>query len=382
MKQNFSLPNVFALLLALVILSMPFQGAVAQNNIAELPVGESIDIDLGDSILRLERLPYEVTPTPTDSPEPTPSPTPSPVPSIGNTWHSPGSHDGLNAHEHGDEEAKCVKDFYAENAEVLGVDHLVYGGDEGTPNENLYKHQGFKGYVTDFGENQNKNTLEYTRNHLMDTPLGVVGVFHSMEFYECLNGKVVAFVQGWQNFAAGDTFTGESTNYFQGPDGCDDPNPLLRPFPGNGRPVIRVNTLYCQEQGIVLFGNWYGDFHPLLPTTGFNIAPSYLTFEGESGDPSTWIEVEGNNQSRTRRVEITFDPLGKPTGWFWANQFGEIVSGPDDARCGQVVMAQGQPQTVLCLPQYISPNAYLIDYKGNSNAEQRTFPGAGITLPN
>jgi hypothetical protein len=233
--------------------------------------------------------------------------------------------------------------------------------------------------VTDFGEDQSLDTLEYTRNHLMDTRLGISGVFHSMEFYECKDGEVVYFGQGWQHFAA----EGETSNYWQRPDGCNDPNPLLRGFPQRGRPVIRVNTKYCSDRGIVQFGTWYGEFQYMLPTTGFALSPSYLTFEGNPNDMSTWVVVPNNNQTRTRRIEISIDPSFKPTGWFWATQFGEIVSGPEDVSCGRTIIIHGQSHVAVCLPQYISEDAYLITYKGNSNAEQRTYPGAGIVeLPN
>jgi len=316
-----------------------------------------------------------VTVTPTALPTSTNTP---PTPSdISNVWHSPAAHDGLNYHEHGDKPPAWVEEFISNNADILGTDHLVFGGDEGTNGENVKKHQGFKGYYVHFGGGD-----QYYRFHMMTTPLGQTGVFHSLEIYMRDPSGNVSFVQGWLNFAEGGTFSNNSDNFYQHPDNCIDPNyPFMHAGNPAGRPRIITNTLYCYKtKGIYTFESWYSDFHPILGETGVNSEDTYF-FDGVPSDPSTWTTAPNNNKGLGRRVEANWTPEGKPQGWFVADQFGRIMNGMNDARCGSTVTAQGQSHTVLCLPQFISNTAIGFGFPGNSF--QKTFPsGDGIELPN
>lgn len=288
-------------------------------------------------------------------------------------WHSPGAHGGLNAHEHGDKPPAWADEW---NMASFGSP-VIYGDDESTPNENVYKHQGFKGYLTRFNGGE-----QYSRFHMMTTPVGQVGIFHSFEIYMRDPHGNVTFLQGWIDFAQGSALSANNSteNYFQYPDGCVDPNyPFMHAGNPEGRPRIITNTAYCfSSLGRVNFESWYSDFHPLLPTTGINSEDTYF-FEGDATNPLTWTEI--GTLGLTRRIEISWSPSGLPVGWFYADQFGRIMSGEDDVRCGQNVNAHGQQHVVKCLPQYIAPTATSFGFPGNDL--QKLFPGSSIvTLPN
>ncbi len=91
----------------------------------------------------------EPTATPTDEPpveEPTATPTDEPpVSTVRQYWHAPGSHDDLNVHEHGDAPPDWADEF-----SMASFGHpVMFGGDESTPNENVLKHQAYKGFLMD-----------------------------------------------------------------------------------------------------------------------------------------------------------------------------------------------------------------------------------------
>jgi hypothetical protein len=264
----------------------------------------------------------------------------------------------LSPHEHGDPPPE-----WANNWSVSEFGHgVVYGGDEQTPNEDLLKPWFFKGYHTAFYGGE-----QYFRMHMGTGPLSQGGIFHSIEVYMLDPDGGVSFVQGWIDFAAGM----ETTNYFQRPDGCDDPD--FRGAPAAGRPRMIINSEYCYDKfGVFNFESWYSDFHSLLPLTGINSQDTFFF----SGEPAP-----DGNLGLTRRIEASWSPDGWPVGWFYADQFGNEVSGADDAVCGTAVSVHGQTHIVKCLPQYIADTAISFQFPGND--VQKTFPGAGIVeLPN
>jgi hypothetical protein len=243
----------------------------------------------------------------------------------------------------------------------------VYGGDESTPNENIGKHQGFKGYCTSF-----KGGSQYVRMHMMTTPLGQTGIFHSVEIYLRDPSGNVSFTQGWVDYAQGGSLStdGATRNFFQSSSCGSQFNDGNQP---DGRPRLIV---HCGEQANP-FESWYNDFHSIGGELGFTVQDTYSAI-GVPLDPSTWTAY--NNLGLGRRIEITWTSKNKPDGWFVADQFGRLMLGMSDARCGATVTAHGQSHKVLCLWQYVAPTA--IEIGNPNNAAQFDYPGAGVTLPN
>ncbi len=311
-------------------------------------------------------------PTPTDEPDPTATPvppTPEP-PGDGPTsfWHAPGVGDGDpvgHAHEHGD-----APPAWADAYSMANFGYPVgFGGDESTPGEDANKHPGFKGYHTFF-----KGGEQYFRMHAMTTPLGQSGIFHSVEVYMLDPSGNVTFLQGWIDFAEGDSAT---ENHFQSNCGIG-----MNPRNSNGRPQMEVNTFTCRDAGFPFqFEDWYSDFHSLLPEFGMNLKSTYFN-DGDPNNPATWTESPDGNTGLTRRIEVHWiHPAPGQGGTFYATQFGDIVGGPDDPVCGSETVQHGQTHTTLCLFQEIAPTALTIQFPGN--AIQKVFPGSGIVqLPN
>lgn len=150
------------------------------------------------------------TPTPnvTSNPNPTILPTQNPAtakPSVTSTptaqqtpiisgvqpsqyWHEPKSHDNLNTHEHGDKPPSWADDFAQKN-----FGHpVMFGGDEATPNENILKHQAYKGFLMKVS-----GVDVFIRYHSMSAPTDRMGPLHSYEVYAKDGSGNVSFWQGW-----------------------------------------------------------------------------------------------------------------------------------------------------------------------------------------
>ncbi len=308
---------------------------------------------------------------PTATPEP-PDPTPEPGDGPTSFWHEPGYSgylgEEIHGHEHGDDVPAWAHEYSIDR-----FGHAVgFGGDEATPGEDAEKHPGFKGYHTFFNGGE-----QYFRMHMMTTPLGESGIFHSMEAYMLDPAGNVTFLQGWVDFADGDSLNGDTVNHLQTNCGVG-----FNPRHPEGRPQMEVNTFQCYNDfGVYQFTDWYSDFHDILPETGINSKDTYF-HDGEPSDPSTWTRAPDGNLGLTRRFEATWrHPMPGQGGVFYATQFGEVVAGPDDPVCGTAQTRHGQEHTVLCLYQEIASTAIDIGFPGNS--VQKTYPAGGIVeLPN
>jgi len=94
---------------------------------------------------------------------------------------------------------------------------------------------------------------------------------------------------------------------------------------------------------------------------------------------STWIPT--GNLNTVRRIELSwYANRAHPTGTFYSTQWGEIVSGPNDARCGQPRTFGSKSYTTLCIEQYIAPSMTTIQFPDNSI--QKNYPSQGVKLPN
>lgn len=299
----------------------------------------------------------EDCPTPTPEPEPTATSTPHDHTTMAR-WHAPGGHDGVAAHEHGD----------APPSWVTGAmfDHAA-----NTPQENAlpHKHSAFKGFAATL-----KGVELYFIFHWDTNPGGHANRFHSYQAWARDGQGGISHWSGWLDFGAGNN-TGPTVVT-----SCQSQTP---------RPVMIVNAAGCP----LVFETWYAANIPFGWDVGLSASHTYY-LGGVATDPATWVPTGGLNL--TRRIEVAFyadryqfavdsawpDILGADWDYgdpFWATQFGQIVSGPDDPLCGTSVAYGTRSYTVLCLEQRVSPTLPTVAFPGN--AVQRTFPGP-VELPN
>ncbi len=274
-------------------------------------------------------------------------------------WHPPVGPGGCYyGHEHGDPPPGWV-------VSSRWPPMFTHAGN--TPGENIYKHTSFKGFLLEKGGVQ-----VYLIIHLDTNPNGHTSRFHSYQVWARDLAGNVSYWNQWADF-------GEENN--------TGPNVIpVAACGGNDaiRPVMMVNFPQCP----VNFETWYSRAGAAewAWDLGFNIKPQYYHGPrvGESSNPDlqampTWLPTGLLNDER--RAEIAwYDFRPHPTGMFYATQFGEIVSGPRDRRCGTTRTIGGRSYPVLCLPQYIAPTMRTFAFPGNS--VQRTYDVTGVVLPN
>ena len=316
-----------------------------------------VSFDDGGFSVRCDRPAPEPTVAPT--PEPTATPIPEPTATVAPPmdmadmmWHAPGTHGDRPFHEHGDAAPAWVTD---------AGEMPMFVHDHGTPNENVlvYKHTGFKQWAGNFNGQEWFGVF-----HLDVNPAGQNGRFHSYQLWvKDATGAVSSF-SGWLDFGVGNK-TGPQKVVVCATD-------------STVRPIIMVNRAGCQPR----FENWYaraGGSGAWAPDFGFNINPNY--FDGDPAAPATWQPINGFPNNVERRIEFAWYPgRSAQRGEFWADQFGRIVSGPQDALCGSQQAVGDRTYTVACSRQYIAPTLQGIQYPGN--AVQRSFPEDGVVLPN
>ena len=272
-------------------------------------------------------------------------------------WHAPTIDGCVSGHEHG----AAPPGWVAASGWMPMFDHPG-----NTPNENALKHSSFKGFTL-----ADDGVSVYIIMHLDTNPNGHSSRFHSIQVWARDATGAVSHWDYWMDFGQG-LQTG----------------PTVR---GNGcestaiRPIMSVNYTGC---GNLQFESWYGRGNGGWTwDAGFNVKAQY--YAGASPqNPSNpdlaaigiWLPTGQLND--VRRVEAAWYASRGPSprGTFYANQFGQLVSGPDDPSCGQQVAIGAKTYTILCLEQHIAPSMTTVSFPGN--AVQQQFPMPGVELPN
>lgn len=328
---------------------------------------------------------HETTPT---SAPPTPTGYSGTLPSLSDAatkWHTPGSHDGLNVHEHGDKPPDWANAFSQKN-----FGHpVIFGGDEATPNENVLKHQAYKGFLM-----RASGVDVYIRYHNMSNPLDRAGHFHSYEFYAKDESNNVSFWQGYEFVGYPDNRSQRSTRRNEQP-GYDSINGIT--WPGRDQYIVAApdatdwnNYLRC-EQWYKHAGLWSWDTSvTICGASTYYSVDEHLT---NVSDRSTW-KLTGD-VGGSRRLEIShYGPENPLVGgeslpfdqWFCVKkQPVEHKTGTHPRPTWEKSGPVSGPSACSSgwLPQYV---ASTFPKKGvyfeTGNTEEKDFPTNGVTVPN
>jgi hypothetical protein len=257
---------------------------------------------------------------------------------------------------------------------------LVFGGDEATPNENLYKHNGYKVFYINYA-NPNSPDLPANRDtckdirvrvHMDVTPREKVGQYHSFEaaVAHCKNGqRDVSYIQGWVDFG---TVVRVSTR-----EGGD---PGIRPMKFAPSPADFA------ANGLNIWEVWYG-------RSGLGLDMGWLMGEvptlfhdgSDPNNPATWKWTGGAGYKRKIENFNFYGWRETRRGEFYTDPFGNSVDPNSDA------CKTGKTQ---CLRQYVSPLfgntkadqiifnlAYNNEYDATGVKFPQTFPADGGHLP-
>lgn len=337
-------------------------------------------------------------PTATDTPAPTSTPFPptsTPRPVAGQPcpawmhsakhWHPAVDPDAgcYFGHEHGDEPPAWVNEFVisVDGAPTHGPRELSFDHPMNTSAaENTKKHGCMKGMHLANGEavgpyaqlsfmQRGYPDLEvYLVYHACANPPDRLARFHSVQVFAKDRTNAVSYWRYWVD-------TGNPRYYLDG--GSRVETSAFDIAPNNGRPILRVDW---RKQTICEQWYMFGTQPRWLPDIGVTIcdtATAYSDIErrlarGETTDAdgaplpdqydATWWPTTGGNGAE-RNVEFVYyafnDVLPYATGRFvWIDQFGNIMSGAGDPRCGQPVTRYGVSYTRLCTTMLIQPSLY------------------------
>lgn len=267
------------------------------------------------------------------------------------TWHPPVINGCATGHEHGEAPPQWVYDA----GYTPSFEHPA-----NTPNENQLKHTSFKGFRL-----RDDGVELYVIAHVDTNPSGHSSRFHSYQVWAKDRAGNVSHWRGWMDFGEGD-MTGPQISR----DGCDpDVRPIMSVFTpecSSGPP--RFESWYTRAGGS---GSWSWDF-------GFTIKANYF-FGGDPNNYATWVPT-GELNDRRRIEAAWYAERSRTRGRFYANQWGDIVSGPNDPVCGTQRQIGAKTYKVLCLEQYIAPTMTTVGFPNNSI--ERDYDVSGVQLPN
>jgi hypothetical protein len=269
-------------------------------------------------------------------------------------WHSPLINGCATGHEHGDEPPSWI--------EQAGYAVRYSGLFNTSPMENTHKHAAMKGFSARLDDVE-----VYFRVHAASNVLDRSARYHSYEAWARDPAGAVSHWQGW--YDTGDPTPGSSGRPRRQPG---------RSFP---RPVIEVVDQGAWDRAIRC-EQWYTVSAPWSWEFGWTICGSttlYYATETDEQDITNW-RLTGS-VGGTRRMEASwFASNPHPTGTFYATQFGEVVSGLNDARCSDTTTRYGSTYQNVCLEQFIAPTMKQVSFP--NNALQKTYDTTGVRVPN
>lgn len=303
----------------------------------------------------------------------------------GRNWHpavdpATGCYFG---HEHGDQPPAWVNTFVisVDGAPTHGPRELSFNHPMNTSAaENTKKHGCMKGMHLANGKavgpyaqlsfmQKGYPDLEvYLVYHACANPPDRLARFHSVQVFAKDRTNAVSYWRYWVD-------TGNPRYYLDG--GSRVETAQFDIAPNNGRPILRVDW---RKQTICEQWYMFGTQPRWLPDIGVTIcdtATAYSDIErrlarGEAVDAdgaplpdqydTTWWPTTGGSGAE-RNVEFVYyafnDVLPYATGRFvWIDQFGTVMSGAGDPRCGQPVTRFGATYTRLCTTMLIQPSLY------------------------
>lgn len=272
----------------------------------------------------------------------------------GTDWHPPTDH------EHGDPPPVWIM--------AAGYNVCFSGAFSTSPLENTAKHAAMKGFS--FPNAAGSGQDLYMRVHAASNPGDRSSRYHSYEWWIRGTDGKVSHASGWYD-------SGDPAPY--DPQASPDGGRIDRDLYGDPglRPVILVTSRgdLC-EQWYARPGqaDWMADF-------GWTICQSttrYTTNENANPDiynAATWPATGALGV--TRRLEFAWYAWRSSLrGDFYTDQFGQLLSGPDDARVGTTVIKFGKGYTVVALKQYIEPTLRTVAFpgaNGTGNALQKQY---------
>ncbi len=341
------------------------------------------------------------TSQPSSTPATNPTPTPTPTPHHQGTnpcglpldawWPAVEANGCQNKSERGDAPPTWVKDYEISRGRVFSM----HGPNLTGPAESAQKYMVMKGYAGvfivrcdpasfNFGNNScgrpvAPRTIDfYGVVHGGSVPFERAGVVHSWRaWFRERDNSLVSAIQGWYE-APGFGF-----ERVCGFDGTDNRNNF---------PIIFGPSRATFGQGCGDAEQWYVRAFGQNPNIEFGITfVNAVTLKQPNEqptdyDPSKW-DLSGS-LGNTRRMEVSYYTVTRADntrkGVYWASQFGDVVSGPNDARCGAAVTVEGRVYTVICLEQNVSPTLPEISFASTigGNAFQRTYDATGVVAPN
>jgi hypothetical protein len=247
-----------------------------------------------------------------------------------------------------------------------------------SPLENTSKHNVMKGFRTTFNGQDT-----YFRIHAGSNVGDRNSRYHSYEVWVKDPAGKISHAQGWYNsgdprYAGADANgNGQGSRYVR-----------RKGVEQSQRPIILATDRTSFSQGITC-EQWYGFTAEWSVDFGWTICGSttyYNPNEINATDiynPNTWDKT--GSLGTTRRLELAWyrsNNRGNPPQdkTFWTTQFGEMVSGPNDAKCSQASTKYGTSYKNICLDQYIASSMKTIQFPGN--AAQKEYPSQGVQLPN
>jgi hypothetical protein len=358
------LPPAIAAFTVLVVIGVPLTMAASQQ--FTLAPGDTLTVSCSTQLTgsvgaRQAQLACAANPAATPTPTPDPGHAGSGVGVCGESndlWHAPVVNNNCaTGHEHGDAPPSWV-------TASRWMPMFTHPGN--TPNENILKHTSFKGFSGRFN-----NVDVYVIMHLDQNPSGHTSRFHSYQMWARDNSGAVSHWDGWLDFGDGDS-AGPTLRRI----GCEDTSV---------RPIFFVNDRACNG-GRLQFESWYSRAAGFqgnalwMPDFGFNMSANYYV-GGNPDDRSTWSAVETGTSNGTRRFEVAwYANRSTNRGSFYATNFGQVVTGPNDPLCGTTRIVGGKSYPVLCIEQFIAPSMSTVQFPNNS--VQKVYPMTGVVNPN